>query len=333
MVRFGIIGCGNVSQTYLYTLQKNKNSKVVAATDIDKGMAKNKSELFDIPSVYTDYEEMLAKEKLDAVVICTPHFAHHLQFLSCSKQGLDILCEKPLATKMEDIYAMVDASKNIKFSVMLQRRFYPNSIATHNAIVNGEFGKIQEVSLKFTCHKTKEFYGTWRGKKISGGGVLLSQALHRIDQLAFFFGRPMEVEGTIKTTRSYIEVEDYGIGKVYFENGIVANIEADNSSGNPDTISIIKIKGTEGNIVLSDDKTPEWNIESPSPREININAIPTEYRPAYYGPCHEMVIDDFVEAIHDNRDLKIIGKDALASMRIIFGIYESAKKSGERIQL
>lgn len=327
MVNIGVIGCGSVSQTYLYALKHNKYANVTAVVDIEIGRAQKNAGLFEIPTAYSDYKEMLKYEHLDAVVICTPHYVHREQAVTCAEKGLHILCEKPLATTMKDVEDIITRCRNVKFAVMLQRRLYPNSIATLAAVRQSALGKIIEVSLNFRCHKSHEFYDSWRGKEISGGGVLISQALHRIDLIAYFFGKPRYVEGIVRTTRPEIEVEDYAKGKVYFANEVIVDIEANNSSGNSDTVSIIKIKGTRGDIVLSDDKTLQWDVEGiPFPEEADINRIPARYRPVYYGPCHELIIDDFVDAIVNDRSPAIVGEDALASMKIIFGFYAAAKE-------
>lgn len=326
MIKFGLIGCGNVSNIYLYTLKRNKNSEVIALADIDLNKARKNAEIFGIKSVYSSYKEMLEREKINAVVICTPHYLHYEQFMECAKKKLDVLCEKPLAVNIRDIEDMIEKGRSIKFGVMLQRRFYPNSELTRNVINKGLLGKIEEVSLDFRCHKTPEFYDSWRGKKISGGGTLISQALHRIDQLVYFFGPAENVDGIIKTTRDYIEVEDYAIGKISFGNNIIANIESNNSTGDSETISTIKIKGTKGIIVLSDDKTLEWGLDIPKPEEISINNIPPEYRPVHYGPAHELVIDNFVDAVLYDKPVKVSGEDSLEAMKIIFGFYKSAKE-------
>lgn len=323
-IRFGVIGCGSVSGTYLYSLKNNINSNLVAIADVDFDKAKESAKTFDVKKVYSDYREMLSREKLDAVVVCTPHYLHKEQTLAGFEKGLHVLCEKPLATNIGDIDEMIKAGENLKFGVMLQRRFYPNSISTREAIQRGLLGKIEEISLNFSCHKSDEFYNTWRGKSISGGGTLISQALHRIDQLIYFFGPAKAVDGTIKKTRQ-IEVEDYASGKIFFDNGRIAKIESNNSSGNPETISIIKIKGDLGNIVLSDDKILEWNINGLSkPVELDIKDIPTKYRPEYYGPAHELVINDFVDSVRLDKKLRVSGRDSRDSMNIIFGFYKSA---------
>lgn len=333
MIRFGLIGCGSVSGTYLYTLSRIRGVEVVAVADTALERAKIVSERFKISGVYSDYKEMLHSEQLDAVAVCTPHFLHREQSIGCFEKGLDVLCEKPLATNMKDILDMLEKGRARKFGVMLQRRFYPNSQDTQRAIAEGRLGDINHVSLDFNCHKTQEFYNSWRGKAISGGGTLMSQALHRLDQLVYFFGPAKSVEGEVRTTRDYIEVEDYARGKIFFGNGVTADIVSNNSSGNPATISIIKIIGSKGRIVLSDDKTVEWQVPGmPKPKEISLDDIPSEYRPQYYGPAHEKVIDDFVSSISEGKKLSITAADSLPVMGVLFAFYRSANEK-KRIQI
>jgi len=325
MKNFAVIGCGNISQTYLYALKQNRNAKVVAVVDTNIEKTSKVAKEFKIQRCYDDYEEMLDLEGLDAVVICTPHHLHYKQVLYCAERGINILCEKPLTTTLRKTKQMINKCEHIKFGVMLQRRFFPNTEAVKKVLEKKLLGDIKYATLDFTCHKTPEFYNSWRGKKISGGGVLLSQALHRIDRLVYFFGKYEALYGCIEKTRDYIEVEDYANGVITFENGIDIGIIANNSSGNSNTKSIIKIEGTDGQIILSDDKTPTWDVNGvPKPPEAN-NPIPIKYRPLYYGPCHEMVINDFVNALEKDREPKISAKESLEAMKIVFGFYEVAK--------
>ena len=327
MIRFGLIGCGNVSGTYLYVLGGHPEARVTAVADPDAEKAGNTALRYGVPGVYGDYKAMLEAEELDAVIIASPHFAHHEQVLSCASRGLDILCEKPLATRMDHVHEMLRACAGVKFSVMLQRRHYPNTIELARAVREGALGRITRAKLSFSCHKKPEFYSTWRGKAISGGGVLISQTLHRIDQLASIFGSPEWVEGEIRTSRDYIEVEDYAEGRIGFASGVTVDLEANNSGGDPRTLSIITVEGEKGIAVLSDDTCPEWNVPGfPRPETLSLSAVPSEHRPEYYGPGHEIIIRDFIDAILQDRVPEINGTHALASMEIIFAFYRSARE-------
>lgn len=326
MIRFALIGCGNVAGTYLYVLGNSPHARCVAVCDIDSEKAGRTAARYGVPMAYTDWRVMLGAERPDAVVIATPHFAHHEQALECAARGIDILCEKPLATTPEHVEEMVTACSDVRFSVMLQRRNYPNTLALAEAVRQGALGRIVHASLKFSCHKKPEFYESWRGRAVSGGGVLISQTLHRIDQLASVFGMAESVEGEVRTTRDYIEVEDYARGTVVFPGGVRVEVEADNSSGDPRTVSVITVEGERGRAVLSDDLCPEWDVPGfEPPPDADIGAIPAEHRPEYYGPGHELIIGDFIDAVREDRCPAIRGEHALECMRIIFGFYESAR--------
>ncbi len=335
-VKFCLIGCGNIASTYLYTIKNNRNLELIAIAEENPERLRYKANLFGIDKMYTSYKDMIDNNSLNAVVIATPPYAHKEQALYCAEKRLNILCEKPLATKLRDVEEIIDKCKDVKTSVMLQRRFYPASKSVKEAIKEGLFGEIKKASIKFRCNKSDSFYDSWRGKKdMAGGGALISQTLHRIDQMVYFFGNPRAVEGITRTIRQNIEVEDYAKGKIYFDN-VLIDIETNTSDAESgeNTFSIIKIEGTKGECVLSDDKALLWMVPGmDKPADGNLDVIPKEYRPAYYGPCHEIIINDFIEAVKNDRKPIVSMEDSLPDMKVIFGFYESAKNNGKKILL
>ena len=336
--KLAVIGCGNVSPTYLYVLSRNPRAEVVSVTDTDLGKAVQQAAEFNVKKVYQKHEDV-SQDNPNAVVILTPHYEHPSQTIFFARKRMDLLCEKPLATNPLNLEEMIQVcqKEGIKFSTMLQRRCYPNTIAAREIIEQESLGEISSVRFNFNCYKSKEFYSGWRATKKTGGGVLMSQSLHRIDQLVYIFGNPLAVEGKIEITRDYLEIDDRAIGKVYFEKDIVAEIDADNSFLGPEnkkTNSTIEIIGSKGRILLSDDLTPVWEVPGVrKPYDTDINAVPTIYRPAYYGPCHEIIINDFVDAVCNDRAPMIRGEDSLPCMSVIFGFYESAQKGGAIVNL
>lgn len=336
-VKFGLIGCGNVSSTYLYILKNNRNSELIAIAEENPERLRYKANLFGVDKIYTNYRDMLDNDFLDAVVIATPPYAHKEQALYCARKGLDILCEKPLSITQKDVEEIIEGCKDVKTSVMLQRRFYPVSKSVKEAVEKGLFGEIKNASIKSRCNKSDDFYNSWRGKRyMAGGGALISQTLSRIDQMVYFFGNPRAVEGIMRTTRQNIEVEDYAKGTIYFDNGIIVNVETNTSDPESRgfTFSFIRIDGTKGNCVLSDDKALLWMVSGmDKPANGNLEMIPEEYRPMYYGPCHEIIINDFVDAVKNNRRPLVSMEDSLLDMKVIFGFYESARNNGEKVLL
>ena len=96
-VRVSVIGAGNVSGTFLYTLTHNPMAEVVSVVDIDKSKAEKQAQEFGVKKTYTDYKDVL-QDKLDAVAVITPHYEHPSQTMFFAQQGLDVLCEKPLGS-------------------------------------------------------------------------------------------------------------------------------------------------------------------------------------------------------------------------------------------
>ena len=275
----------------------------------------------------SDLENLLAL-KPDIVSIATPPMYHKEQILSIGKNCKYIFCEKPLATTYEDTKKIIDFCKkqSVTLGIMLPRRFYNNSQDVKKVLESGSLGKIKSASFTLDCSKNRNYYATWRGKKsMTGGGVLLSQAIHSIDQLVYFFGKPVSVEGKTWTTRSYLEIEDEAEAKINFLNGLKVDIKV---SANSDKLwkGITKIIGEKGSIILDSAETLVWDVPyHEKPKKEESEPIPKELKPLYYGPGHKKVIDNFINSIIKNQRPVIIGEDILDASRIIFGIYKSSE--------
>ena len=161
----------------------------------------------------------------------------------------------------------------------------------------------------------------------------MSQSIHSIDQLVYFFGKPVKVKGNVQTTRDYLEVEDEAQGEIEFENGIKVTLSA---TANSDKTwqGITEIIGEKGKIVLDSSETPLWQvpeIQPPKPEEKE--DVPETIKPAYYGPGHDKVIKDFIDSIRRRKKTYVTGKHSLYAMKIIIGIYESSENNGEAVSL
>ena len=268
--------------------------------------------------------------------VATPPLYHPEQVMAAADRNLSILTEKPIATTLEKAKEMVNycKKKGITLGVMLPRRFYNNSRAVKEVLDKKLLGKIREATFTLECHKGEDYYKKdWRGKKeFTGGGVLMSQSIHSIDQLVYFFGKPMAVKGMVWTTRDYLEIEDEAEGEIEFESGVIVNLRASANSDKTWT-GITKIKGEKGEIVLDSAETIVWKVNFPKPKLEEQEDIPEDIKPRYYGPGHLKVINDFIEAVKNHRKPYVNAEDSIDAMKIINGIYESSKKNGERIAL
>ena len=95
MLRVGLIGAGNISRAHLFGYNRNSEVEVVAMSDINEELAKQRAETFGVKTVYTDYHDILNDKSIDAVSILTPVFTHKNVVIEALRAGKHVLCEKP----------------------------------------------------------------------------------------------------------------------------------------------------------------------------------------------------------------------------------------------
>ncbi len=247
----GIAGCGKVAHLHARALINGVNSdfKAVSSRSDEKG--RQFAAEYGVNS-YTGIEEMIRKEKLDVVVICTPHPFHKDPAIAALKAGVHVLVEKPLASTLEDCDAMIKAADNAgkKLGVVSQRRFYSPCIRMFRAIQEGKIGSPALGSVLMLGWRDKDYYESdqWRGSwEHEGGGVLVNQAPHQLDLLQWFMGGEIdELYGIWRNfNHPYIEVEDTAVAILKFKNGGIANIVVSNSQ-KPGIYGKVHIHGSNG---------------------------------------------------------------------------------------
>ncbi len=331
-LKYAIIGCGAAGKVHGFHFSRHPWIQCIAAADVNKENALYFQNNFGFRYIYDNYLEMFKNESLDVVSICTPPKLHAEQIYAAAQKKIHILSEKPLCTNSESAEASVRiaAGNDIKLGVMLPRRFYNNTLATKKGIEKGFIGHIKSIKFQLECKKDKAYYNGWRGKsEIAGGGVLMSQAIHSIDQLVYLFGRPVSVSAQITKTRNYIDVEDEASGIIHFDNNLSAKITATANSKHHQWQGVTEIYGTNGTIILDSHKTVSWDINKhltpPKPEEQE--NVPFEFKPFYYGPGHLKVIQNFIASITNHQTLIADASTSLDSLKIILGMYDSSKRN------
>jgi predicted dehydrogenase len=204
---------------------------------------------------YDRLAEMVTKEKIGVVIICTPHPDHRAGAIEAMEAGAHVLVEKPLASSLEDCDAMIAAAArtNKKLGVVSQRRFFPSAIRIKNAIDEGKIGTPMLGSVVMLGWRDQNYYegdpwrGTWDGE---GGGVLVNQAPHQLDLLQWYMGGEIEeLYGVWKNiNHPYIEVDDTAVAILKFKNGAVGNILVSNSQ-RPGIYGKVHIHGSNGSSI------------------------------------------------------------------------------------
>ncbi len=335
-VRAGIIGCGKIAQTHAKALQLLEEADFVAVCDADVTRAQALADTYGVPNVYSDMHEMLHSGAIDVVMVCVPHPIHEKVVVAAAEAGVHMLCEKPVAITLEEADRMIAASDKagVKFGVIFQRRFWPAAQRMRAAIDNGQLGKttLGEVSVRIWRSESYFASDPWRGTwATEGGGVLMNQAVHAIDQFLWFMGDPVEVVGRFATLRhgAYIDVEDTAVATVVFENGGLGVIQASSTfetafgfrvAVHGDSGAAVSVwERNEGEQGVND----IWTI----PDEVHMREEWESEDTGHSGfpGFHALQIQDFLQAVRDDRAPAVTGRDALKSLEVILAIYESSR--------
>ncbi len=347
-IKTAIIGCGKVGDLHAAALKTLPESEFVAACDMNQERADKFAAKYGAKG-YTTIEEMVDKAGVQAVVICTPHPVHADPCIKAANLGLHVLTEKPLASTLADCDAMIKACKDnkVKLAGMCQRRLYEPVQRVRKAIDDGKIGTPAFGTVNMLGWRDKAYYESdpWRGKwKAEGGGVLVNQAPHQLDLLQWFMGPIVELYGVWSNlNHPYIEVEDTAVAIIRFKSGAIGNIIVSNAQ-KPGIYGKVQVHGTNGNSVgvqtdggamfiagMSSIAEPPvndvWNVPGEEKMLDTWKAEDSE-RFNSINPMehyHRLQVQDFLQAIIQNKDPMITGEEARKTVELFTGIYRSQK--------
>lgn len=250
-VRWGVIGAGGIARrrTIPEVMHFAERSEIVALMDVDENALVATARESGITRIFRTVEELL-KEDLDAVYIASPVAFHYLQAKQALEAGKHVLCEKPLALKVEEAEELLELAqkKDLKFGVAFMMRYNVYHQKIKEFLDEGRLGQPVACRAQLTC-----FYppipGAWRQKKeTGGGGALTDMGCHCIDLLEWFFGEVREVFGFLDTITHPYEVEDTSTVLLKFENRAQGFV--DNLFNVPDEAgrNLLEVYGTKGAI-------------------------------------------------------------------------------------
>ena len=319
--------------------------KLTAVCDIREKAARIYAKAVGVRSVYTNFEEMLNKEDIDAVDICTIHDQHKNQTILAAEAGKHILLEKPMACSMQDCRDMVKATEKAGVTYMIAQvlRYLPSSQAVLSLMENEEIGAINAVRgdsiLKQSLILPHDHW-MFNGNR-AGGGVLITLSIHIVDLLRYFIGDVRKVSGLCKTNSPLFinGAEDFISATLEFNTGTIGNIFGSLSVGRTPWNIRYMIFGDSGTIYSNPPprKKGHYQIGNAvlSSKKLDIDGK-TSQKGEFIPINQESTIltgDDpfinevihFVDCCQTNKEPISNGKDNLKTMKVIFGIYKSSK--------
>ena len=337
-IRIGIVGCGRISKNHFGSIEKHANDfELVAVCDIDQAVLANHTAQYKVPG-YRDMEEMLKKEQLDMVALCTPSGLHPDQAVAAAQHKVHVLTEKPMATRWADGVRMVKACDDagVRMFVVKQNRRNTTLQLLKRAVTEKRFGKIYMVHLNVFWTRPQSYYDQgngWRGTWEFDGGAFMNQASHYVDLLDWLIGPVEKIQAMMSTTRD-IEVEDTGVLNVKWRSGTVGSMAVtmltypQNLEG---SITILGEKGTVrvGGVAVNDIQL--WQFEEP--RDYDAQIKDANYQTtSVYGFGHPLYYQNVVEVMRGTAEPQTDGREGLKSLELLIAAYLAAR-DGKTVSL
>lgn len=221
MIRVGMVGLGKMGLSHVSIVRAHPEIDLVAGCD-------TMAYLTDILEkhtglkCYSDFDEMLAKEQLDALIVSTPSKLHAMQVGKALERGLHVFCEKPFVLDVGDGERLVAqaADKQLVTQVGYHYRFVGAFQEAARIVRSGALGTVHHVRAEaYGPVVLRAKGGTWRSAKNEGGGALYDYACHAIDAVNFIAGTPASVSGVVRHGVFSRDVEDEVYCSLHYANG------------------------------------------------------------------------------------------------------------------
>ena len=347
-MNIGIIGTGSIGRIHAEAIRAMEGGTLHSVHHPDPEKSTTLASAYGVPC-HSSLEDFLADPALEMVSIATPSGAHLDPLLAALKAGKHVICEKPLEISTARIDRMITAAAESgkMLAAILNRRFTPAMDAFKQACEDGRFGRITSPSCYVKWFRDQAYYDSapWRGTlALDGGGALMNQGIHTIDQLLHLAGPVKSVRANVAClAHERIEVEDTAVALLEFENGARGVIEGStacwSATGHP---ARVQICGTAGSVFLADETFEVWDFMTPHPDDARIRqdfmkggtpSLGGKDPKAIASDQHRRNFEEVVRAIHENREPTTSATEARKAVALIEAIYQSAAAGGAEVIL
>lgn len=334
-IRVAVVGCGRISKNHFGSIESHAdNLELVAVCDIDPVTLKAHEERYGVNG-YSRMEDMLATEKLDLVALCTPSGLHPDQTVLAAKHKVNVVTEKPMATRWQDGVRMVKAcdEAGVRLFVVKQNRRNTTLQMLKRAFEEKRFGKVYMVNINVFWTRPQEYYDAarWRGTWELDGGAFMNQASHYVDLVDWLVGPVESVHAMTATMARDIEVEDSGVLNIRWRSGALGSMSVTmltypkNLEG---SITILGEKGTVrvGGVAVNDIQI--WDFQDKRDYDDDVKKANYETT-SVYGFGHPLYYTNVVSTLRGETDPDVDGREGLKSLEVLIAAYLSARDGRE----
>ncbi|MFC0189291.1 Gfo/Idh/MocA family protein [Fictibacillus aquaticus] len=332
-LKVGIIGCGSIANhRHLPEYAAHKDVEIVAVCDRVEERAQAAASQYG-GKVYSDYKELLADANVEAVSVCTPNYLHAPISVDALNAGKHVLCEKPMATSLEEAEQMISAAEKNGKKLMIghNQRFVPSHEKAREIIANGELGKVYSFRTAFG-HPGPEGWSvdgkdSWFFRKDEAFiGAMGDLGVHKTDLIRYILGEEVtEVAAFVETSaKEFSTVDDTAVLSLKTESGIIGTLAASWSYTAKEDNSTI-VYGEKGILRLEDD--PQYSLVAQytngSVVRYELGQIQTNDSG---GQNNSHVIEKFVESVQNDTQPLVSGEEGKRSLAVVLAALESNEK-------
>ena len=314
--------------------------RITACCDTDPQRLRAFAERYGIPHTSERYADILARQDVDVVAICTPPSLHYSMIADALAAGKDVVCEKPFTSSLAlvDSIRALEAQSRGRVMPIFQCRFGDGIAKVRHVIRSGLAGKHYVSSIETAKKRGPDYYSVqWRGKFATElGGVLLTQAIHTHDLLLWLVG-PAAAVASFKTTRvNPIEVEDCAVASLLMADGSLASLTATLGSCRQVTRLRLCFENVTFERQAFDDESAKpgnepWLAIPKSPeigRAIDAKMEEVPSTRAWFARQYEL----FHEALATGQPFPVTLDDARASLELVTALFQS-NETGMAVRL
>ncbi|RQW18453.1 gfo/Idh/MocA family oxidoreductase [Bacillus sp. C1-1] len=331
-LKVAVIGCGSIAiHRHVPEYAANPNVELVAFCDLNKEVAQRMADQYGVTNVFTSHKELLAEVDVDAVSVCTQNVDHASVSIDAANAGCHVLCEKPMATSIEEAQNMIKAASenNVKLMIGHNQRLMPPHVKAKEILLSEKLGKTLTFKTTFG-HGGADSWSiqgkdTWFLKKDKAFvGAMGDLGVHKIDLIRWLLGEEVsEVAAFVNTLHKEADVDDNATTLLKMESGAIGTMAASWTyyKGEDNTTTIY---GENGVLEIRDHPEVQVVVKltDGSVEQYSVGAIATNEAG---GQVASGVIDEFVTSIIEDREPAITGEEGMKSLQVVLAALQSSE--------
>jgi len=331
-LKVGVIACSEMARRHMEAARDNEHTQLAMVCDVDEEKLKEAAFDFKVPKTCTDYREMLADPEIDIVVICTPDQTHKEMTLAALEAKKHVLCEKPMALKMDECREMIAASRKAETKMMVgQVSRYQKSFAEAKKLIDrGEIGELFYVESEY-AHDYSKIGNGWRLDPLRHG--FLGGGCHAVDLLRWIAGDPEEIMAysNHKMLKDW-PTDDCTIAIMKFPNDVLGKVFVSTGCKRAYTMRSV-FYGSKGTII-ADTESPFMTIYKVGYKEEcsifddvkgYAHSIPISYPVKGKDHNTQGELEEFVDCIINNKPVKTTAVEGAKTVLVALAAVESTK--------